>query len=97
MKRRCGDLGERADDRRWRGVFVVNAMTSYYDHLGAASAAPSPRTDPLSMITLPLSLIQGLDDVATGRGIDRNVLIAQTLTSLVARELAHLDRYGVTP
>ncbi len=71
--------------------------TSYYHHLDAVASAPSPRQDQHRMVLLPSSLIEGLDQVAAGRGIARNLLISQTLTSLVARELAHLDRYGVAP
>jgi hypothetical protein len=67
--------------------------TSYYHHLDAVAAAPSPRADLLTMVMLPTSLIEGLSDVAKRRGMDRGVLIAQSLTSLVAREMAHLDRY----
>jgi hypothetical protein len=70
---------------------------SYFRHLDAVAAAPSPLTDQIRMVMLPSSLIEGLDQVAAGRGIARNLLISQTLTSLVARELAHLDRYGVVP
>ena len=62
-------------------------MNSYYHHLGAVAAAPTPRPDQLRMVTLPSSLVDDIDEVAKARGLDRERLIVLTLTEMVEREL----------
>jgi hypothetical protein len=40
---------------------------SYFRHLDAVAAAPSPLTDQIRMVMLPSSLIEGLDQVGWSR------------------------------
>ena len=61
---------------------------------------PSDETVRRSITTyqlVPMSLKDALNDVASQRGLDRDEMVFQVLSSFCARELVALNRFEVTP